>query len=86
MPHQRAHVIIPTSLVEEIDEVVGPRKRSEFIVSATERELRRLKQLSAIQKYAGSWGKQHHPELEKAGSSAAFVKKLRKEWNKRTPS
>jgi hypothetical protein len=81
MSHQRAHVVIPTELVKEIDDVVGQRKRSQFLVAAAERELQRLKQLAAIESCAGGWGRQRHPEL--AGGSTRFVKKLRKESDRR---
>lgn len=83
MSHQRAHVVIPTELVEAIDAVVGSRKRSLFIVAAAERELQRLKQLAALRKCAGAWAKNKHPELEGPGRSAGYVRRLRKESDRR---
>lgn len=83
MSHQRAHVVIPSELVEEIDAVVGQRKRSQFLVMAAERELMRLKQLAAIGKCAGGWAKHRHSELEGRGGASGFVRKLRKESDRR---
>lgn len=81
MSHQRAHVVIPSELVKEIDEAVGQRKRSQFLVAAAERELQRLKQRAAIERCAGGWRKHRHPEL--AEGSTPFVKKLRQESDRR---
>jgi len=83
MSQQRAHVIIPTVVLHQIDSVVGQRKRSQFLTAAAEKELMRLKQLAALKKYAGSWAKKSHPELEKKGGSARFVRQLRRESDRR---
>lgn len=83
MSQQRAHVVIPTELLDQIDSVVGQRKRSRFLAAAAEKELMRLRQLAALKKYAGSWAKKRHPELEKRGGSARFVRQLRKESDRR---
>lgn len=81
MSHQRAHVVIPSELVKEIDEAVGQRKRSQFLVAAAERELQRLKQRAAIERCAGGWSKHPHPEL--AEGSTEFVRKIRQESDRR---
>lgn len=83
LSHARAHVVIPTELVAEIDAIVGQRKRSQFLVAAAEREIQRLKQIAAIKNCAGGWSKQRHPELEGPGSSRRFVRKLRRESDRR---
>lgn len=83
MSHQRAHVVIPTDLVKEIDAAVGQRRRSQFLVAAAERELQRFKQLAAIDKHFGSWSKERHPEFARRGASAQFVRKLRRESDRR---
>jgi metal-responsive CopG/Arc/MetJ family transcriptional regulator len=41
MGSQRAHIILPQELIEEIDAVVGPRGRSAFLVETARAELRR---------------------------------------------
>ena len=85
MSHQRAHVVIPTELVRAIDHTVGARRRSQFIVEAAEKELLRLRQIEAVQKYKGAWSKEKHPELRQGGS-AGYVRKLRKESDRRLKS
>lgn len=83
MSQQRAHIVIPTELVKSIDAVVGSRKRSQFIVMATERELRRVRQLAVLRKCAGAWVKNRHSDLEGPGRTAGFVRRLRKESDRR---
>ena len=77
MNARRTHIIIPESLVSEIDRLVGKRGRSEFLAHAAEKELRRLQQIRALENAAGAWRDKDHPEL-KVGA-ARWVKELRKE-------
>jgi hypothetical protein len=46
----RTHVIAPKELIEEIDRLVGPRRRSEFITDAAAEKLKREKLLQATRK------------------------------------
>ena len=81
MNTKRTHIVIPDQLVTQIDEVVGKRGRSGFLVQAAEKELQRLRQIKALEMAAGSWNDKDHQEL-KEGSSA-WVKKLRQENERR---
>ncbi len=77
MGAKRTHIILPDELVAEIDSLVGRRGRSRFIVSAASAEVRRQLQLKALDKAAGSWKDEHHPEL-KIGARR-WVARMRKE-------
>jgi metal-responsive CopG/Arc/MetJ family transcriptional regulator len=81
MQTKRTHIVIPDQLVSQIDEVVGKRGRSGFLVQAAEKELQRLRQIKALEQAAGTWADKDHPEL-KAGA-ATWVKKLRHENERR---
>jgi metal-responsive CopG/Arc/MetJ family transcriptional regulator len=81
MRTRRAHIVIPESLVSEIDRLVGKRSRSEFLTQAAEKELRRLRQIRALENVAGTWKDKNHPEL-KAGANQ-WIKELRKESERR---
>jgi hypothetical protein len=83
MSTRRTHIIIPEPLVSEIDRLVGKRGRSEFLAQAAEKELRRLQQIEALQRAAGSWKDKDHPELKQG--AAQWVRQLRKESDRRTP-
>ena len=80
---KRTHIVIPDELVNQIDQIVGKRGRSSFLVQAAEKELQRLQQMKAVMTAAGSWDDKDHPELKKG--AAAYVKKLRQESDRRLP-
>jgi metal-responsive CopG/Arc/MetJ family transcriptional regulator len=71
---------IPAELLKDIDEHVGPRQRSQFLIEAAERELIRQKQLQAIRECAGAWKDADYPELpHTAEGLSEYVAKLRGE-------
>lgn len=79
--NQRTHVVIPQELVAQIDTLVGKRGRSRFLVAAASRELKRLRQMKALKRAAGSWKSKDHPDL-KTGA-AEWVRTLRRQDAKR---
>ena len=81
MGSQRAHIVLPQELVQEIDAVVGPRCRSAFLVETARAELRRRRLLEFLHNDAPIWEDQNHPEL--VGGTAAWVKSLRTEGESR---
>jgi hypothetical protein len=81
MATRRTHIVIPDPLVSEIDRVVGKRGRSRFLIQAAEKELRRLRQIQALEDTAGAWKDREHPELQEG--AAKWVKALRREADRR---
>ncbi len=78
MSRTRTHVVIPTEVVSEIDELVGPRRRSRFLTELATKELRRLRLLRALEALGSSppvWNPEDHPELTEG--AAAWVRRLR---------
>jgi hypothetical protein len=84
MGSQRTHIILPQELIAEIDAVVGPRGRSAFLVETARAELRRRRLLAFLNDDQPAWTESNHPEL--AEGSAAWVKRLRDEGEKRIPT
>ncbi len=84
MNSRRTHVAIPSSLVAEIDKLVGKRGRSKFLVDAAMVELKRHCQLAAIDAATGAWKESDHPELK--GGGLAYQKRLRAESEKKHQS
>ena len=78
----KTHLVFPEVILKEIDKLVGKRKRSRFVVEATERALKRMRLLKAIKEAAGSWKDKDHPELLKMGTYK-WIRKLRKEGEER---
>ena len=83
MGSQRAHVVLPENLVRDIDELVGPRGRSAFLVETAQAEIRRRQLLRFLESTEPVWRDEDHPEL--ADGSAAWVRKLRHEGTRRLP-
>jgi hypothetical protein len=83
MGSQRAHIILPQELIEEIDAVVGPRGRSAFLVETARAELRRRRLLTFLRDDQPAWSDKDHPEF--SVGSGAWVKRIRSEGEKRVP-
>ena len=65
---ERVNVNFPKELLQELRKHVPPRERSALIVRATERELRRVRLLAALQTLRAepAWGIELHPDLADA--------------------
>jgi hypothetical protein len=81
---QRTHIVIPQKLVQAIDKLVGKRGRSQFLTLAAEKELRRQRLLSALDRATGAWKDQDHPELKKG--AAFHIAQMRWQADKRLKS
>jgi Arc/MetJ-type ribon-helix-helix transcriptional regulator len=76
----RAHVVMPSALLREIDSRVGQRKRSEFIQEAIEEKLGQLRRVEAFERVVGSVADGDIPEWETRESTAEWLRALREEW------
>jgi hypothetical protein len=77
MGTQRAHVVLPTELIAEIDSAVGPRGRSAFLAETARAELNKRKLLAFLRNDEPAWKDEDHPELK--DGTAAWVRSLRQE-------
>ena len=77
----RTHLVLPDDLVKAIDELVGKRKRSQFIAEAARDRLRSERLLKVLRETAGSLDLSRHPEWETPEKVVEWVRALR-----RTPS
>ena len=75
----RAHVVVPEDLLDEVDALVGPRRRSEFFAEAAREKVARLKLRQAAHKLVGSLADDDIPGWETTESSARWVRSLRRE-------
>ncbi len=85
MSHEmiRTHVVIPKDLLEEVDKLVGSRRRSEFLTAAVAEKVARLKLRQAAHKLGGSLEHTDIPGWETSESSADWVRNLRRESEER---
>ena len=73
----RAHVVMPRELVAAVDELVGHRRRSEFVVAAVEERVRRERLGRALQATAGVLKPEDHPEWATPEARHAWVRASR---------
>jgi Arc/MetJ-type ribon-helix-helix transcriptional regulator len=80
---RKTQVVFPEDLLEEVDRVVGSRKRSEFVVEATREKLHRLRFAKALRRAAGSWSDENHPDLKTQADINRYLRKVRASTNRR---
>jgi hypothetical protein len=81
MKSKRAHILLPQDLIQEIDSIVGPRRRSAFLVETARDAVRRAKLLRFLENDMPSG--QDMDLAEPADSAARWVRQLRRESDKR---
>ena len=74
----RTHVILPLELVEQVDEEVGPRRRSEFVADALRRELERRRLIATMERAIGSLADVDVPGWEARESTREWVQAQRR--------
>jgi hypothetical protein len=72
----RMHIVMPKDLASKIDELVGERGRSAFLVDLARSEVRRRNLLAFLNDPVPIWKDEDHPELARLGT-AAYVRKMR---------
>jgi hypothetical protein len=83
MSTHRAHIVLPTEFIAQIDEEVGPRERSAFLVEVAQAELRKRRLIAVLEDALRDpiWKDEDHPEV--ADGADAWVQKLRAENERR---
>jgi len=78
---ERINVLLPSSLLAELRELVPPRERSGFIAEATAQRLLQFKQQKALRESRGAWTDENHPELQTLEDVRSWLKELRASTN-----
>lgn len=73
----RTHIIIPDNLVKTIDRLVGPRSRSQFVVEAIEKELKKIARQQLAEKFSGRLSKNKLAGWTKGLTSGEWIEKMR---------
>ncbi len=79
----RVHVVLPTDLLERVDELVGPRGRSQFMAEATDELVRRKRLLKALEDLKDIPKDFGPPEWDTPEGTSAWVREIREEWDDR---
>jgi hypothetical protein len=80
----RAHVVLPTEVLQEVDALVGPRHRSEFFVEAVREKAARERLRRAAYKLGGSLADSDIPGWETSETAREWVRSLRRESDERS--
>ncbi len=73
----KTQVVFPSEVLQQLDDLVAPRKRSEFIVEATLERLKREGFKRAWDRAAGAWTDENHPDLKTPEDINAYVRRIR---------
>lgn len=79
----KAHVVLNSNILSEIDRIAGKRKRSLFIEEATREKLEKEKFLKVLEETKGAWSDKNHPELRTLRDVEQYVKEKRRPYQKR---
>jgi metal-responsive CopG/Arc/MetJ family transcriptional regulator len=80
----RAHVVVPRDLWEDVDQLVGSRRRSAFIAGAVREKVSREKRGKALLEAAGILSAATYPEWSAPEKAATWVRTSRTTDDKRT--
>lgn len=83
MSKVKTHIILPHDLLEDIDKIVGNRKRSSFLTEAAREKLERVKLARALEEARGAWKDEDYKELYSIDDIREWVRDLRQENSKR---
>jgi metal-responsive CopG/Arc/MetJ family transcriptional regulator len=73
----RAHVVLPDELLSELDDLVGPRGRSQYIADAVREKMMRERQHHALIASAGILADEEIPEWETSEAVIEWVSRGR---------
>lgn len=79
----KGHLVFSSEVLKEVDHIAGKRRRSLFIVEATQEKLERARFLKALEETKGAWTANRHPELETKRDLARYVREKRRSYGKR---
>ncbi len=79
----KAHLVFPQNILEEVDQIAGKRKRSLFIVKATQEKLERERFLKTLDETEGAWSDKHHAGLRTERDMARYLREKRGSFRKR---
>ena len=79
----KAHLVLPSEILEEVDKIAGKRRRSLFIAEATQEKLERERFLKTLDETKGVWTDKSHPELKTPKDLERYVEEKRRSFRRR---
>jgi hypothetical protein len=74
---EKLSITIPTNVAEMLREYVPPGKVSAYVTGILESHLMWERQKRAIEKYAGAWKDEDHPDLKTPEDTQRWLRELR---------
>jgi len=74
---EKLSITVPRKVAELLREYVPPGKISSFVAEIIESQLMWEKQKRAIEKYAGAWKDEDHPDLKTPEDTQRWLRELR---------
>ena len=74
----RIHVVLPDALLEEIDRIAGPRRRSEYIAETLEQSVLRERQRRALDEATAALKDYDYPGWETPEATSSWVRHHRR--------
>lgn len=81
---ERFNIVFPADVMAELRASVPARKRSDFIIEATSKELKRLKQKAILEhlRKEPAWKVEDHPDMVSPQDVELWVDALRSSWQR----
>lgn len=79
----KAHLVFPENILNAVDEVAGKRRRSLFIVEATQEKLERERFLKSLEETKGVWTAKRHPELKTKRDLERYLREKGRSYRKK---
>jgi metal-responsive CopG/Arc/MetJ family transcriptional regulator len=79
----KAHLVFPGEILKEVDQIAGKRRRSLFIVEATQEKLEKERFLKALEETKGVWTVNRHPELKTKRDLELYLREKRRAYRRR---
>ncbi len=73
----RTHVVLPDEILDEIDKLVGKRKRSQFLAEAALEKLKRMEFLRVLEEGAGLLKDEDTPGWETPEETSRWLAQVR---------
>lgn len=77
---QKVTIVLPTIVLQRMDELIPSRQRSRFIAQALSERLALAEQMLALEESAGAWSDADHPELADDEAIDRWLTDLRTSW------
>ena len=81
---ERFNVVFPADVLKDLRTLVPARKRGEFVVAATSKELRRLRQRAVLERLRKepAWKLEDHPDLVSVDDFVRYEREMRAQWRR----